>query len=213
MCEAASFKVTMSGRDYVAFWLDWTDSHSEIVEHYKLNDKTLNVRGESRLFSCEIIPPDHDYNLPINKWVFECDTTPEWADMAKVEAACRKELPKWYKKHVIKKGKHILTGDISRIILGGEVEVVGQTGGCVQFYNSSKGAISGQADGVVQFYNSSKGTISGQIGGYVQFYDSSKGTISEQTGGDVRFFDSSKGTISGQTGGDVRFFNSSQNLS
>ena len=156
MCKAASFKVTMSGRDYVAYWLDWTDSHTEIVEHYKLNDKTLNVRGESRLLSCEIVPPDHNYNLPISKWLFESDTTPEWADMAKVEAVCRKELPKWYKKHVIKKGKHILTGDISRIILGGEVEIVGQIGGYVQFYNSSKGTISGQIGGYVQFSNSSR---------------------------------------------------------
>jgi hypothetical protein len=100
MCKPASFIVTLVKGDYVAHWSKNSDSHEIIKKEINIKD-IHNVRGEPRLIPCEITPPDKDYRLPLKKWVFKSDISPEWADMKKVEAICRKELPKWLKENVV----------------------------------------------------------------------------------------------------------------
>ena len=203
MCRAASFVVT---KDKV-YWSETIDSHEDIIKECNLHegDRINFVR-------VEIVPPYGNYRLPISKWEFvvDQDIIPDWFDKKEQEVRCRKALKDWYKVHVIKDGRHYLTGNISRIILGGEVEIDGQKGGICQFYDSSKGTISNQKGGICQFYDSSKGTVSNQIGGDCKFYDSSRGTVSNQSGGYCEFNSSSKGTVSGQIGGICKFHNSSK---
>ena len=203
MCRAASFVVT---KDKVC-WSLTNDSHEDVIKEFNLHegDRINFVR-------VEIVPPYGNYRLPISKWEFvvDQDIIPGWFDKKEQEVRCRKALKDWYKVHVIKSGKHYLTGNISRIILGGEVEIDSQTGGYCEFYGNTKGTVSNQSGGYCWFRNSSKGTVSNQIGGDCKFYDSSRGTVSNQSGGYCEFNSSSKGTVSGQIGGICAFYSSSK---
>jgi len=137
MCKPASFVVTKENGDYKVYFSENVDSHTDIIEEFGFKD-VPNVRGEPRLIPCEIVPPNGDYRLPIEKWVFKSDISPEWADIGKIEQACRQKLPEWYKYHVINKGEHKLTGNISRVILGGKVIIDNQSFGYCQFFDNSQ---------------------------------------------------------------------------
>ena len=167
MCKAASFVVT---KDKVC-WSEISDSHEDIIKECNLHegDRISFVRAE-------IAPPGGDYRQPISKWEFavDQDIIPGWFDRKEQEVRCRKALKDWYKVHVIKDGRHYLTGNISRIILGGEVEIDSQTGGYCQFFGRSKGIVSNQSGGICEFYDSSKGTVSNQSGGDCRFYGNAK---------------------------------------
>ena len=177
MCSPASLIVT---RTKVLF-SELTDRHEDIIKEFGLDDST-----ESPDFvRVEIVPEDDNYKLPLSKWVYRVDQDflPEWYSPEEAELAARATLKVWDKHHIIRKGKHILTGNISRIIFGGDITIDGQSGGNCQFYNSSKGTVSNQSGGDCWFYDSSRGTVSNQSGGSCRFYDSSKGTVSNQSGG------------------------------
>ena len=167
MCRAASFVVT---KDKV-YWSETSDSHEDIIKEFNLHEGS-----KINFVRAEIVPSGGDYRLPVRKWKFvvDQDIIPGWFDKKEQEVRCRKVLKDWYKAHVIKSGKHKLTGNISRVILGGEVEIDGQSGGICQFFNNSKGAVSNQTGGHCRFFGSSKGTVSNQKGGYCRFNDSSE---------------------------------------
>jgi len=211
MCQPASFIVTVIDGDYVCYWSEKTDSHNDIINEFNLKD-VPNIRNEPRLIPCDIVPPDNNYKLPIKKWIFQSDIKPSWADMQKVEEICHEQLKNWYKCHVIKKGKYTLKGNISRIILGGEIKIENQTGGDCRFCGNSQGKVSGQTGGDCRFWDNSQGKVSGQTGGECRFWDNSQGKVSGQIGGACRFYGNSQGKVSGQTGGECRFLGNSQEI-
>ena len=103
MCEPASFVVVKVGGSYVAYWSKKSDSHEVIKKENNLLelDKTDNVRGDYRLIPIEITPPERDYRLPLEKWVFRPEVSPEWANMEDVEVACRVQLKDWLAAKVV----------------------------------------------------------------------------------------------------------------
>ena len=206
MCNMASFVVT---KDKV-FWLPDNDSHEAIIKHYDLHEGA----GRINFVRVEITPENNNYKLQHKRWIFNVDQqeVPDWFDKEEAEKRCRLELPKWYKAHVIKSGKHELSGIIYKIILGGEVKVTGQTGGSCGFYGNSQGKVTGQTDGYCGFYENSQGKVTGQTGGYCWFHGNSQGKVTGQTGGYCGFYDSSQGKVTGQTGGDCGFYENSKRL-
>ena len=182
MCYPASFIITRER----TLWLKDSDSHEDIIEYYKCR--------EGEFVRVEISPPNKNYRLPINKWVYKTDQDilPEWHSDKFAEEMCRLELPKWYKTHVITGGSHSLSGKISKVILGGIVHVAGQTGGYCCFYGNSQGKVTGQTGGVCWFYDNSQGKVTGQTGGDCWFYDNSQGKVTGQTGGYCCFYGNSQ---------------------
>ena len=164
MCIPASFIITRQR----TLWLVNSDSHEDIIDFYSLK--------EGDFVRIEISPPNMDYTFPIDQWVYKTDQDilPEWHNDKWAEEMCRLELPKWYKAHVITSGKHKLSGKISKIILGGMVEVTGQTGGDCRFVDNSQGKVTGQIGGNCRFYDNSQGKVTGQTGGNCWFYGNSK---------------------------------------
>ena len=149
MCNMASFVVT---KDKV-FWLPDNDSHEAIIKHYDLHEGA----GRINFVRVEITPENNNYKLPLRKWIFNVDQdVPDWFNEEDAEKRCRLELPVWYKTHVIKSGRHELSGVIYKIILGGEIKVTGQTGGYCRFHDNSQGKVTGQTGGDCRFYDNSK---------------------------------------------------------
>jgi len=95
MCNPASFIVTQNG----AFWHPEENSHSAIAERHRLD---MGDRAMSKHVSVEISPPDRDYMLPFDQWVFKTDQPdlPDWYSAQWAEQMCREELPRWAEKHL-----------------------------------------------------------------------------------------------------------------
>ena len=168
MCNMASFVVTKNK----VFWLPDNDSHEEIIKHYDLHEG----QGRINFVRTEIVPEGYNYKLPHDQWKFKLDQdrVPKWYDGKEVEKRCRLELPEWYEVHVIKSGKHKLSGVIYKIILGGKIEVTEQIAGTCRFFNNSEGKVIKQTGGDCLFYSNSKGKVTKQIGGDCRFFNNSK---------------------------------------
>ena len=97
MCRPASFIITKKQ----VFWSKKSDSHEDIVEEFKLKEQ--DVRGNYTFVRVEITPPDEDYTLPFNKWIFatDQDVLPKWYDKKKAEKETRKHLKDWRKAKII----------------------------------------------------------------------------------------------------------------
>jgi hypothetical protein len=205
MCGMASFVIFPDK----ILWSKVHDSHSKILTENNIPDKGVIGSDTAEIaVLVEILPPDYDYRLPVSRWVFFKDENTkgkEWYNKIEVEKACRALLPQWEKYHVVKSGKHSFNGEFTKIILGGEVEIIGQTGGNCKFYENSTGTVSNQSDGDCLFFENSTGTVSNQSGGFCRFNNNSTGTVSNQSGGDCRFNNNSTGIVSNQSGGDCRF--------
>lgn len=175
MCQMASFIVT---KDCV-YWSKTSDYHEDIIEEFSLSEcDRKNGLGEMLLVRTEITPPDNDFRLPVNKWIFSTDqpndVLPTWYDKEDAEKRCRLALKNWHKTKVVKKGKHTFSGHVQKIVLGGEVCLENMTGGDVQYYDRSTGTVRGMTSGEVWFNDDSSGTVSGQTGGKVWFCDTAK---------------------------------------
>jgi hypothetical protein len=183
MCKMASFIVTKND----VLWSKKSDSHEEILNENKINDKT----SSPDFVRVEISPKDDDYKSDLKTWVFKIDQDylPDWFSKDEVENAARLELKKWYKSKVLK-NKTIKISDFNenKIFIDCVVDILDQSGGYCRFYGST-GTVSNQSCVDCRFYGST-GTVSNQSGGYCLFYGST-GTVSNQSGGDCRFYGSS----------------------
>ena len=122
MSEPASIIITKGEGSYKAYWSEKTDSHVDIIKEFSLKD-VPNVRGEARLIPCEVVPPDGDFLVPLDKWKFKSDIRPEWADMAEVEKECRKALIAWVgARLVLPTQKRELKAGEQVYCIGGSVE-------------------------------------------------------------------------------------------
>jgi len=99
MCRPASFVLT---KDKV-LWLPGTNSHEEIIEQYKLNDRT----NKPDFVRIEIAPPTNNYipqyDAPLSRWIYKIgqDYLPPWYVPEVDEKRAREELPAWYGAHII----------------------------------------------------------------------------------------------------------------
>ncbi len=179
MCNPASFVVMKQGKSLKVFWSDDTsESHEDIIEHFKLNEK--NVRDEITLVRVEITPPGNNFAVPLKKWRYQLDQDlrPEWYDEKEVERAARKELKEWLaakvvlpgqKREVIEKGKHvaIMFGEVG-VMRGssqvGEMRGSSQVG--VMRGNSQVGVMRGSSQVGVMWGSSQVGVMWGnsQVG-------------------------------------------------
>ena len=66
-----------------------TDSHEDIIETYKLKEQ--NIKGDILLVRVEIYPPDSNYRLPLDDWIFttDQDLLPDWFDYVFIEQRVR----------------------------------------------------------------------------------------------------------------------------
>ena len=97
MCDPASFVVTKKQ----VFWSKNSDSHELIIKENKL--KEMDVRNNPTFVRVEIVPPDHDYRLPLKVWKYQLDQDirPIWYNDKDAEKRCRFELKLWLKQKVI----------------------------------------------------------------------------------------------------------------
>ena len=187
MCKSASMIITKKH----SYFSTHGDSHEAILKEFKLKD------DPAKIVRVEIVPPDFDYSLPLDQWVYarDQDQVPSWFTDEWGEAECHRVLPDWAAIHIIREGTGTCEVDETRIFLNSSSGSV--SGGEARFYHSSSGSVSG---GRAWFLNSSSGSVSG---GEAWFLDSSSGSVS---GGEALFYHSSSGSVSG---GEAWFLNSS----
>ena len=96
MCQPASFIVT---KDNV-FWKHGSNSHEQIMKENNLTDS--KDQRPPDFVRVEITPPNNDFVLPFEKWVYKVDQDmlPDWYVKDFDEERIRKELPKWYDSHI-----------------------------------------------------------------------------------------------------------------
>jgi hypothetical protein len=175
MCKAASFVLTKKQ----VYWGWRTESHEQIVRDHNLRD--VNVRGETTLVRCEIVPPESNYALPLSKWMYHLDyayPVPPWYDATTVERRARVALRDWAKAKLLRSGtRTVLTiADASLIVCGcGTVQQV-CNGGTVQKLCDG-GTVQKVLDG---------GTVQKVWGGTVQQVFC--GTVQEVLGGTVQTY-------------------------
>ena len=87
MCNFASFVLTKDKE----FWLDDSDSHEDIIEHYELHAD--GARGPN-IVRVEISPPVENRIAPLGDWKYKTDqdTLPEWFNSAECESRTRAAL-------------------------------------------------------------------------------------------------------------------------
>jgi len=160
MCQSASFVVTKNE----VFFSESGDSHEHIIDENHLN----HIDGlRNGLVRCEITPPDENYRLPLEQWVFHVDQTylPEWANPKEMEEACRAKLPAWCKAHFVLEGEIDVKHGMTRIFFG---KTIGnQYGGRAWYYDQTIGNL---FMGVALYHGDSIGR---QRGGHAQYYDDS----------------------------------------
>jgi hypothetical protein len=91
MCNAWSGLVTLTGS---VKWEFGMNSHSDLVEHFKLEDNTADV-DRMTFARVEIAPKNKNYLKP-DEWVFKVDEkiTPTWLN-ERHERACWAAHKKW----------------------------------------------------------------------------------------------------------------------
>ena len=96
MCQPASFIVT---KDNV-FWKHGSNSHEQIMKENNLTDS--KDQRPPDFVRVEITPPNNDFVLLFEKWVYKVDQDmlPDWYVKDFDEERIRKELPKWYDSHI-----------------------------------------------------------------------------------------------------------------
>ena len=99
------------------------DSHEDIIAANGLNDR----KGSPDFVRVEVVPPNLDYTLPFDKWVYKVDQDwlPDWYCAAEAEAACRAVLPEWARTHIVRSGKHTCERGQTLIAIGCVVIVDG----------------------------------------------------------------------------------------
>ena len=185
MCEPASFVIT---KDKIC-WSKNSEFHEDIIAENNLKD-VANVQGEPVLVRVEISPPDMDFRLPIEKWVFRIDQQelPKWFVKKDAEKLVRKKCKEWLAAKVVlpeQKIKEISGGQIIAIygtvndIRGGTVNdirggtVNGISGGKVNYIRGGK--VNGISGGTVNYIRGGKvnyisgGTVNGISGGTVNY--------------------------------------------
>ena len=192
MCKMASFIITRTK----VLWSIMSDSHEDIISEHRLRD---DMHGDD-FVRVELYPPNDDYRLPVDQWIYRTDqdSTPDWYDPREAEIAVRSEMPKWIETKIINdpKAKIVIRSGVNRIIFAGKVI---QSGGECLLYGSSSNKQSG---GKCYMYDSAKNT---QSGGTCITYDSAS---NKQSGGECDMYDSSKNT---QSGGECDMYDTSRN--
>jgi len=128
VCTPASFIVTKKE----VFWSTKTESHRKIIAEYGLTEE--NCRGNFQLVPIQLVPPNRDYSLPLNKWKYSVDylgfsrKLPNWYNKKDVEARCRRALKEWRKAKIIrpKEKRKIINKDQIIAIYGRVESIYGQ---------------------------------------------------------------------------------------
>lgn len=159
MCNPASMIVL---RDRVV-WSKASDSHEDIISEYGLHFN--GVKGPNGV-RVEISPPDLDYCIPLEDWVFKVDQDhfPPWWDKKEAEFRVRQELPDWADAKLIRGGqaRPIRKGDVIICICGGYIPYV--TGGIIE--EMKGGRIGVFKDGLLSYLTG--GRIETMAGGMVK---------------------------------------------
>ena len=89
MCEFASFVLDKTHE----YYLQTSNRHTEIIEHYKLREMHPNGL-DAAILKVEITPPPENRKAPIDQWNFRIDQDimPTWFDAADAETRTRAAL-------------------------------------------------------------------------------------------------------------------------
>jgi hypothetical protein len=94
MCQAASCITT---KDAVLIGRT-TNSHTEILKQHGITD----TQQQPDFVKWECVPPDNDYSLPLDQWVYSVDQNylPDWYVPELDEKRAREKLVQWYHEHI-----------------------------------------------------------------------------------------------------------------
>ena len=89
MCEFASFVLDKTHE----YYLQTSNSHADIIEHYKLREMHPNGL-DAAILKVEITPPAENRKAPIGEWNFHIDQDimPTWFDASDAETRTRAAL-------------------------------------------------------------------------------------------------------------------------
>ena len=101
MCRPASMVLVKGHKPY---WSKTEDSHVKIRQEFGLPENGI---GRITSVQVEIVPPNGDFSLPLDKWQFEIDQDrlPDWWDREEAERNVRAELENWAKVRLIREGE------------------------------------------------------------------------------------------------------------
>ena len=176
MCKPASGILT---KDAV-FFSEIGDSHEQVIDEHKLNAD--GARGPN-IVRFEITPPDGNYSLPLDQWVYRVDqdVMPEWYDAARDKPRALAMLPAWAAAHIVDSGEHKCGAGRSLVAIG-TARVV-QSGGECRAHGSAQVTQSG---GECWAYDTAQVTLAG---GVCRAYGRAQVT---QSGGECRAYDNAE---------------------
>ena len=105
MCEAMSGIIAA---DRIVRWSDTDESHYTIVIQHKLHEGPSYRVGGANFVAYEYSPPDRDFRLPLDQWVYRVDDAfplPDWYDEAECKALALEALPKWIAQKIVLPGE------------------------------------------------------------------------------------------------------------
>jgi len=185
MCNSASLILTKDG----CFHDPDGDSHQRIIEIHHLNAD--GARGPN-VVPVEIVPPEGNYSLPLELWVFKTDCSgeilPDWYtnDLVAAESRARVGLLAWAADHVKSVGEQVVKEGQTRIALGV----------CQQTINGGRGAACDNSTQTINWghgyaFDNAAQTING---GWGVAHNNATQTINEGYGS---AFDNATQTING----------------
>ena len=134
MCKPASFRVLP---DRVLF-SRVGDSHEQILEEHLI--RVTDREDWDRIgVPVELSPPEMNFELPFERWVFALDDTinashlPGWWKAAAAERQCREALPEWWSYHHVEGGEHTCGAGRTLIVSGTGCTLTVQGGACYAY--------------------------------------------------------------------------------
>src|SRR3990167_8271007 len=168
MCQMASFVLTESE----VYWSPTYDSHEEIIAQHQLTETRA---GQVQILRVEIVPPEDDYSLPPEEWLYRVDQDllPAWADAVHDEARTRVALRVWYAACVVPVGttrESVTGGSVMKVVCGtvrevrdsGTVRVVCGSGTVGLLRHSGTVREVRDSGTVITYTNSCQPAVSGQ---------------------------------------------------
>jgi len=201
MCQSASFIILKNGDCLHHI----SDSHRVILKVNNIPDKSTTPN----FVACEIIPPNHNYTLPFDQWVFSIDDNypvPDWYNESWCKQRCLETLPEWAKEHIISDNGEYNITEGTLFIVGNATPVITLSDGIIYTRDQSAPVIT-QSDGKIYTIDQSVPVIT-QFGGDIYTMGQSASVIT-QNGGTILAYGESTPIIT-QFGGKIYKFNKSR---
>jgi hypothetical protein len=121
-----------------------SESHERIISEHDLAEDGI---GGPNIVRVEIYPPDDNYLLPLDQWVFRIDQNirPDWAYDQCLEARARAELPAWLHDKVITDTRERVTHQVICLCQRGIIGWLSDNGHIHRMKDNARVHVCGQA--------------------------------------------------------------------